>query len=109
MLPVVVVEMLEQLALRYGRARPVDQVLENAVLHWRKVDKPAGAGNALFERVHFDFRYAQRRVGRTLSAANQRLHASDQLSQIEWFAEIVVCPGVQQLDDRSGFVPCGQN
>src|SRR5207248_390938 len=109
MLPVVVVEVLEQLALGYGCARAMDEVLENAVLHRGKVDRPAGTLNALLQGVHLDPGYAQGWVGGPLSAAYQRLHARDQLSEVEWLSEIIVGAGIQQLHDRSGFIACREN
>src|SRR5437588_11261480 len=101
--------MLEQLTLGYGRARPVDQVLENAVLHRREVDRPAGALNALLQGVHLDPGYAEGWVGGPLSAPYQRLHASDQFAEIERLSEIIVGAGVQQLHHRSGFIACREN
>ena len=53
-LPVVVVEMFEQLALRHDDAGTMHQVFEDAVLHGREIDEPAVALDRLFERIQLD-------------------------------------------------------
>ena len=99
MLPVVVVEVLEQFTLADDFARVVDEVFEDAVLGGRQVDERAGAANRLLQRVQLDIESGERGVGGALAAADEGLGAGDELAQIEGLGQVVVGPGVEQFDD----------
>src|ERR1700727_981764 len=100
MLPVVVVEMLQQLSLRHDDARPMDQVFEDVVLRRRKVHRNPGTMNALLDRIDFQIRRTKGGVGYSLASTDEGFGAGDQLSQIERLGEIVVCARIEQRDDR---------
>ncbi len=98
-LPVVVVEVLQQLALADDGAGTVHQVFEDAVFGGREIDEDAVAADGLLQGVHFEAEGGEGGVRRALAAADECLGAGDQLAQVEGLGQVVVGPGVEQLDD----------
>jgi len=98
-LPVVVVEVLEEFLLADDFARVMEEVLEDVVLGGREVDKDAGAMDSLLERVEFNVEGFEGWVSSAFAATDEDFGASDEFAEVEGLGEVVVCAGVQQLDD----------
>ena len=98
-LPVVVVEVLEQFALADDYARAVDEVFEDAVFGGREVDEDAGAADGLLQRVDLHTESVERGVRRAFAAADEGLGAGDELAEVEGLGQVVVGAGVEQLND----------
>src|SRR5689334_13138937 len=109
MLPVVVVEVLEQLALGDDDARPMHHVLKNAVFSRREIDDATSAAHCLFQRVDFDVGDGKNGMRSALAAANQSLRARDELAEVKGLAEIVISTSVEQLDGGGSAVLCGED
>jgi hypothetical protein len=99
MLPVVVVEMLEEFLLADDFARVVEQVFEDVVLGRREVDEHASTMDGLLKRVEFDVESVERGVSGAFTAADEGFGAGEEFAEVEGFSEIVVCTGVEELDD----------
>src|SRR6185437_14713901 len=108
MLPVVVIEMLEQLARGDDGAWAEDEVFEQPILSGREIDELAGAANGLLYRVERDASNGELRVGRAFAAANKRLRSRDQLTEVEGFGQVIVRSGIEQLDNGGALVARSQ-
>src|SRR3569833_2140555 len=63
-LPVVVVEMLEEFLFAYDFARVMEQLFLDVVLGGREIDQNAAAMDGLFEGIEFDVEGLERRMRR---------------------------------------------
>jgi hypothetical protein len=109
MFPIEVVEMLEEFLLANDNARAVHEVLEDVVLGGREVDEDAGTMNGLFQRIEGDAEGVESGVGRALAAADEGFGAGDEFAEVEGLGEVVVCAGVEELDDGAGAFAGGED
>ena len=107
--PVVVVEMLQQLPLRDDHPRPVNQVLQDAILRGRQIDRLPERRTVCSSVFTSRSGETQDGVGDAFAAADERLGPGDQFAQVEGFAEVVVGAGVEQGDDGAGLGLGGQD
>src|SRR6185503_2637290 len=98
-LPVVVVEVLEEFLLADDLAWVVQKVLEDVVFGRREIDEESAAMDSLLKAVEFYAERLERGVGSALSPADECLGSGNELSEIEGFGEVVVCTVIQELDD----------
>jgi hypothetical protein len=87
----------------------VHEVLEDVVLGGRKIDEDAGAVDGLFERIEGDAEGVESGVGSALAAADERFGAGDELAEVEGLGEVVVCAGIEELDDGAGAFAGGED
>ena len=109
MLPVVVVEVLEQFFAGDDDAGSMHEVFEDAVFGGGEIDGTAIANNDLLERVEFDAGVAKDRMGCAFSTADEGFDASHEFAEVEGLAEVVVGSGVEQLDDGAGAFAGGED
>ncbi len=99
MLPVVVVEVLEEFLLADDLAGMVQQVFENVVLGGREIDERAVAVHGLLQGIEVDAERVECGMGCALAAADEGFGAGEEFAEVEGLGEVVVCAGVEQLDD----------
>jgi hypothetical protein len=75
-------------------------VFKDAILRGGQIDEAAGAAHRLLQPVHLDIGHREDWMRCSLAPADERLGAGDELAKIKWLAEIVVGPGIEQLDAR---------
>ena len=97
-LPVVVVEVLEELCAGDDDAGAEHEVLEDAVLGGGEIDEGAGAMDGLLEGVELDVGDTQGGVGCSFAAANEGFGAGEEFAEVEGLAEVVVGAGVEEVD-----------
>src|SRR5262245_61554633 len=100
MLPVVVVQVLEEFLLTYNFARVMEQIFKDVVLGGREVYKDTATMDRLLERIQFDIKGFQGGVGCALSSPDEDLGTSNEFPEIEGLGKVVVSTGVEQLDYR---------
>src|SRR5579859_837035 len=95
-LPVVIVEMLEQFLLADDLSRMMQQVFENVVLRGRKINQYSSPMNGLLESIELNAECIESGVRCAFAATDQGFGACHQFAEVEGFGEIVVCTGIEK-------------
>src|SRR6266704_6412066 len=107
LLPVVVIEMLQQFGFRDDGARTMREILKHPVFHGSQRNWPPGALHAAIYGVQLQVPDSQDRRRLAFAATDERLSAGQQFAEIEWFSQIIICSGVEQGYDGLLVVPGG--
>src|SRR5208282_2591043 len=101
MLPGKVIEMFQQLTLRYDGLWPVHQVLQDSVFHWGKIDQISLHANSLFSQIKCQRTQGEERLFQALAAPDQSTCPRYQLPKIERFRHVVVRSEIEEVDRAS--------
>src|SRR5580704_5612138 len=78
----------------------MNKVFKNSVFRRREIENLTAPANGLLHSIQFQIRNRQHWRRDALSAADESFDSGEKFSQVKWFAEIIVGPSIQQIDDR---------
>ena len=99
MLPIEIVEMLQQFLLRNHRARPMNKIFKNSIFRWREIEELTATADSLLDCIQLQIRNRDYRSRNALGASYERFDSGQQFSQIERLVEIIVGSCIQQIYD----------
>ena len=108
-LPVVVVEMLQQLALGNHRTGPVRKVFQDAVFHGHERYLLLPAFHSAFNCIQLQVGHLEHRRPLALSAPYQSLGSRQKFAQIKGLGNVIVSTLIEQAHHILFLVPGGQH
>src|SRR5689334_17385439 len=97
--PVVVVEVFQQLTLGHDCARPMNEILQNTVLHRHQRNLLLPASHRTLNSIELKIGYREDRGSLALSAADQGLGSRQKFAQIKGLGYVIVRARIEQPHD----------